>query len=178
MRLSERIKEFLLGDKGRKVVVAGAVAVMLLLLLSSVSCGGDRKSSAAEPYAASENAAELERGLEQRLTAILSRIDGAGEVTVMVTLDTVSERVYAKDAKSESSSKSDPDGTSQSAGSETEVVLAGSSKEPLQIGTLQPRVRGAAVVCSGAGDPVVKERVANTVAKALNIGLSKVYVTC
>ena len=58
------------------------------------------------------------------------------------------------------------------------MVLAGSSKEPLQIGTLQPRVRGAAVVCSGAGDPVVKERVANTVAKALNIGLSKVYVTC
>lgn len=178
MRLSERIKEFLLGDKGRKVVVAGAVAVMLLLLLGSVSCGGDKKSSAAEPYDAGENAAELERGLEQRLTAILSCIDGAGEVTVMVTLDTVSERVYAKDAKSESSSKSDSDGTSQSAGSEIEVVLAGSSKEPLRIGTVQPRVRGAAVVCSGAGDPVVKERVANTVAKALNIGLSKVYVTC
>ena len=176
MRLSERIKEFLLGDKGRKIVVAGAVAVMLLLLLSTVSCN-DEKNSVAEPYA-SENAADIERELEQRLAGLISRIDGAGEVTVMVTLDTVSQRVYEKDTKSESSSKSDPDGSSQSEGRETEVVLAGSAKEPLQVGTVQPKVRGAAVVCSGAGDPVVKERVANTVAKALNIGLSKVYVTC
>lgn len=178
MRLSERLKEVLLGDKGRKIVVAGAVAVMLLLLLSTVSCDGGGKKSVAEPYAVSENAADIERELEQRLVSLISRIDGAGEVTVMVTLDTVSQRVYEKDAKSESSSKSDADGSSQSAVSETEVVLAGSAKEPLQVGTVQPKVRGAAVVCSGAGDPVVKERVANTVAKALNIGLSKVYVTC
>lgn len=177
MRLSERLKEVLLGDKGRKIVVAGAVAVMLLLLLGTVSRSGGKKS-VAEPYAVSENAADIERELEQRLVSLISRIDGAGEVTVMVTLDTVSQRVYEKDAKSESSSKSDADGSSQSAGSETEVVLAGSAKEPLQVGTVQPKVRGAAVVCSGAGDPVVKERVANTVAKALNIGLSKVYVTC
>ena len=44
-------------------------------------------------------------------------------------------------------------------------------------GTVQPKVRGAAVVCSGASDPVVREKVANAVAKALNIGISKVYVT-
>ncbi|MCM1166551.1 MAG: hypothetical protein NC299_00925 [Lachnospiraceae bacterium] len=177
MRLSERLKEFLLGDKGRKIVVAGAVAVMLLLLLGTVFRGGSEKS-ASEPYAADENAADIERELEQRLTSLISRIDGAGEVTVMVTLDTVSQRVYEKDRKTESSSNSGADGGSQSSGSETEVVLAGSAKEPLQVGTVLPKVRGAAVVCSGASDPAVKERVANTVAKALNIGMSKVYVTC
>ena len=177
MRLSERLKEILLGDKGRKIVVAGAAAVMLLLLLSTVSCES-RDKSAAEHYAASENAAEIERELEQRLVKLIGQIDGAGEVMVMVTLDTVSERVFEKDKRIESSSRSDAEGSSQSAVSETEVVLAGSAKEPLQIGTVQPRVRGAAVVCTGASDPIVKERVANTVAKALNIGMSKVYVTC
>lgn len=177
MRLSERLRELLLGDKGRKIVIVGAVAVMLLLLLSTVSCDSGKKS-AAEPYSTGENAAEIEHELEQRLTRLLSCIDGAGEVTVMVTLDTVSQRVFEKDVKSESSSRSDTDGSSQSVGSETEVVLAGSAKEPLQVGTVQPKVRGAAVVCTGASDPVVKERVANTAAKALNIGLSRVYVTC
>ncbi len=177
MRLSERIKEVLLGDKGRKIVVAGAVAVMLLLLLSTVSCERGEKN-VTEPYAANENAAEIERELEQRLVQLVSQIDGAGEVTVMVTLDTVSERVFEKDRRSESSSESKPEGSAQSGKKETEVVLAGSSKEPLQTGTVLPKVRGAAVVCTGASDPVVKERVANAVAKALNIGLSKVYVTC
>lgn len=176
MRLSERFKELMLGEKGRKIVIAGALAVMLLLLLGTVSRGGGEKS-APEPYAA-EDAAELERELEQRLIRLISRIDGAGEVSVMVTLDTVSQRVYEKDTKTESSSRSDADGGSQTIAGETETVLAGSAKEPLQIGAVQPRVRGAAVVCSGAADPVVKERIANTVAKALNIGMSKVYVTC
>ncbi|MDE7362435.1 MAG: hypothetical protein K2N38_10935 [Oscillospiraceae bacterium] len=173
--MRERIKELLLGDKGRKIIVAGALAAMLLLLLSTVSCGG--KKSAAEPFTA-ENASELERELEQRLIQLISRIDGAGEVTVMVTLDTVSQQVYEKDARSESSSRTDSDGSSNGSAFETEVVLAGSAKEPLKVGTVQPKVRGAAVVCPGASDPIVKERVANTVAKALDIGLSRVYVTC
>lgn len=172
--MRERIKALLLGDKGRKIIIAGALAAMLLLLLSTVSRGG---GSTTEPYAA-ENAAELERELEQRLVRLISQIDGTGEVSVMVTLDTVSQQVYEKDARSESSSRSDSGGSTEGSAFETEVVLAGSAKEPLRVGTVQPRVRGAAVVCAGASDPVVKERVANTVAKALDIGLSRVYVTC
>lgn len=172
--MRERIKALLLGDKGRKIIVAGALAAMLLLLLSTLSCGG---KSASEPYAA-ENAAELERELEQRLVRLISQIDGTGEVTVMVTLDTVSQQVYEKDARSESSSRSDGDGSSTGSSFATEIVLAGSAKEPLKVGTVQPKVRGAAVVCPGASDPVVKERVANAVAKALDIGMSRVYVTC
>lgn len=172
--MRERIKALLLGDKGRKIIIAGALAAMLLLLFSTVSRGG---KSAPEPYAA-ENAAELERELEQRLVRLISQIDGTGEVTVMVTLDTVSRQVYEKNARSESSAGSDSGGSSNGSSSETEVVLAGSAKEPLRVGTVQPKVRGAAVVCPGASDPVIRERVANTVARTLDIGLSRVYVTC
>ena len=91
----------------------------------------------------------------------------------MITLESSTELLYERDRKVQRSTDSD----SESYGSETEVVLAGSAKEPLQIGSVQPKVRGAAIVCSGASDPVVRERVTNTAAKVLNLGISRVYVT-
>ena len=171
----ERLKELLQSERGGKILVFGALAVMLLLLLSTVSCEG--KSSDSLTSADIENAAEIEQKLERRLEELLGQIDGAGSVSVMVTLDSVSERVYQKDVKSESETHTSADSSWEKHSGETEVTLSGSAKQPLQIGTIQPKVRGAAVVCTGASDPLVKERVVNTVAKALNIGVSKVYVT-
>lgn len=174
MVFTERLRELISGEKGRKLLIAGAASALLLLLLGTFSCGGGKKPAVLEK---TECAAEIEQALEQRLERLISQIDGAGSATVMVTLDTVSERIYEKDKKSESASQSTAQGSSASKGSETEVVLAGSAKEPLQIGTVQPKVRGAAVVCSGASDPAVREKVTKAVAKALNIGISQVYVT-
>ena len=175
--LSERLNEFLSSDKGRRIMIASALAVMLLLLLGTVSCDGKGPSDTDVTTYQTEDFSKLERDLEQRLEKLISEIDGAGKVSVMVTIDTSSRRVYDRNEKTENSQQSSSDSLHESYGRQTEVVLAGSSKEPLEIATVQPKVRGAAVVCSGAADPVVKERVANTVAKALNIGISRVYVT-
>lgn len=178
MVIPERLMEFLRGDKGRRILIAAAVAVMILLMLSTVfhKKSGDTRQGVSQEQ--TEDYSEMERDLEQRLERLISEIDGAGKVKVMVTMDTSSTRIYDRNVKSENSQQSGADGLSESVGRQTEVVLAGSSKEPLQIGTVQPQVRGAAVVCTGAADPVIRERVANTVAKALNIGISRVYVTC
>ncbi len=91
----------------------------------------------------------------------------------MITLDKTETAVYEENKKLEETSGN----ASESSLKETEVVLAGSAKQPLLTGTVLPTVRGAAVVCEGASDPIVREKVANTVAKALNIGISRVYVT-
>ena len=178
MVFPERLKEFAASDKGRKIMIAAALAVMLLLLLSSVSCGKKSTSEIGTQAARSEDISAMEKDLERRLERLLSEIDGIGSVSVMVTVDTSSRLIYDRNVKTEGSQQSGSDNYSESFEKQTEVVLAGSSKDPLQIGTVQPQVRGAAVVCSGAADPVIRERVANTVAKALNIGISRVYVTC
>lgn len=175
MAVVERLRDFLLSDKGRRILIAAALAVMLGLLMSTVSCDRSKKSSNIDSGGVrAENLAELEEQLERRLEQIISKIDGAGSVSVMITLESSTELLYERDRKVKRSTDSD----SESYGSETEVVLAGSSKEPLQIGTILPKVRGAAIVCSGASDPVVRERVANTAAKVLDLGISRVYVTC
>ena len=177
-RLPGRLNEFLSSDRGRRIIIALALALMLLLLLSTVSCGDKGRSDTNAASKQTEDFSKLERELEQRLEKLISEIDGAGRVSVMVTVDTSTRRVYDRNEKTENSRQSGSDSLHESYERQTEVVLAGSSKEPLEIATVQPLVRGAAVVCSGASDPVVKERVANTVAKALNIGISRVYVTC
>ena len=164
-----RLKDFVSGEKGRKVLLIGGIFLLALLLLSTLF--SEKKESTAPVK--SENVAEIEEKLERRLCELISRIDGAGEVSVMVTLDTTTTAVYEKDRKLEETSGNAVGSSSK----ETEVVLAGSAKQPLLSGSIMPTIRGAAVVCEGAANPLVREKVANTVAKALNIGISRVYVT-
>lgn len=169
-------KSLFAGEKGKKILIFGAAVVIVLLLLSSVT-HGTKNASSTNVTETSEDASELEERLEQRLEELLGKIEGVGAVSVMVTLDRSSQTLFEKDEKTELNTKSESDGSSENAARETEIVLAGSGKEPLRIGVVQPKVRGAAVVCGGANDPVIREKVANTVAKALNIGISRVYVT-
>lgn len=178
MVFPERLRELIVSDKGRKIMIAAALAVMLLLLLSTVSCGGKTSAEREVSAVRIEDLSEAERALERRLEQLISEIGGVGSVSVMVTMDTSAAQIYDRNVKTETSQHSTSDSLSEGFEKQTEVVLAGSSKEPLHIGTVQPKVRGAAVVCSGAADPVIRERVANTVAKALDIGISRVYVTC
>lgn len=168
-------KNLLSGENGKKLLIIGAAAVMILLLLSSVFRGGESK--APEKNVTFEDAAELEQALESRLKRLVESIDGVGTANVMVTLDRSSTLLYEKNEKSQTDLRGESASGSENTARETETVLAGSSKEPLQTGVVLPRVRGAAVVCSGAEDPTVREKVTNAVAKALNIGISKVYVT-
>lgn len=170
-------KNLFSGENGKKILIFGAAAVMLLLLLSTVSCGSKTAShEKTDIKEIAEDTAKIEQTLEQRLERLLEKIDGVGTVSVMVTLDRTSQQLYEKDEKTETKLQNNSGGTEDTA-RETEVVLAGSAKEPLLTGVVQPKVRGAAVVCSGADDPIIREKVTYTVAKALNIGISKVYVT-
>lgn len=115
-----------------------------------------------------EDAARVERELEQRLTDIISQIDGVTSPQVMVTLDRTSERVFAEEVKSSSSG--------DSLSSENSPALTG-SKDALEKSVILPKVRGVAVVCGGAENMLVREKVVNTAARVLDIGVSQVYVT-
>ena len=98
---ARRLSEFFTGEKGKRVIIAAGLAVIALLFLSSVI----PKKEETESVIGYETAEQAERRLEQRLEALIAKIDGAGSATVMVTLDTTAERVYAQNEKT---------GTSQS----------------------------------------------------------------
>ncbi len=167
-RLTERFGGILgrlgSGNWRRFVIIVGITAIVLLFL-STVIPG---RSQQQETGSFSEDASALEAELEKRLTDIISQIDGVTSVQVMVTLDRTSERVFAEEVKSSSSG--------DSLSSENSPALSG-SKEPLEKSVILPRVRGVAVVCGGAENILVREKVVNTAARVLDIGVSQVYVT-
>lgn len=156
-----------LGKGGwRRLVLIAGIAAIVLLFLSTLAPQSEPQT--VQQYTAEETA-KLERELERRLTELLAEIDGVSSPRVMVTLDRTSERVFAEESKTRSGSGENS--------TESTLALSGSGKEALETSVILPKVRGVAVVCGGAEDIVIREKVVNTAARVLDIKVSQVYVT-
>lgn len=156
-----------LGKGGwRRLVLIAGIAAIVLLFLSTLTPQSEPQT--VQQYTAEETA-KLERELERRLTELLAEIDGVSSPQVMVTLDRTSERVFAEESKTRSGSGENS--------TESTLALSGSGKEALETSVILPKVRGVAVVCGGAENIVIREKVVNTAARVLDIKVSQVYVT-
>ena len=92
-------------SKGRtSLAVAVGVLAMLLLLLSELLPGGDTQKAAAST-AQTATVSQYQTQLEQQLEGLISQLQGAGRTTVMVTLTTGEETVYAVDTQGSCSSR-------------------------------------------------------------------------
>lgn len=142
----------------------------LLLLLLPTSPGGEAQSTAAEPQSAAEMAFSVAE-LEEKLETTLSKIDGAGEVTVALTLRTGARQVLAQDV-----AVSDRDGDSSE--ERTTVVISGGSgrEEAVALQQLAPQFQGAVVVCPGGDDPTVQLRLAEAVSDLTGLGADKISI--
>ena len=89
--------------------------------------------------------------LEQRLEELLSQIEGAGQVRVLLTEDSGRETLYQTDSQSDS----DDSGTRRT---DDTVLVEDSSRTETGLvrQTLEPRYRGAVILCRGADQPRVK----------------------
>ena len=146
------------------------LAAGLLLLLLPTSPGGGAESAAAESGRVAEFAFSVDE-LEEKLEATLSKIDGAGEVTVALTLRTGARQVLAQDV-----AVSDRDGDSSE--ERTTVVISGGSgrEEAVALQQLAPQFQGAVVVCPGGDDPTVQLRLAEAVSDLTGLGADKISI--
>ena len=112
---------------------------------------------------------------ERSLAQILSQIDGAGQVRVMLTLASGPQTVYQTDSEEQTQT----DGTQSSAvrRQETVILSRGSSyNEPAVVGTQYPVFRGALIVSEGADSPAVRYQLASAVSALLGIGTDRITV--
>lgn len=152
-----RIWEFL--KKYRHAWLILAVGLLLMLLPS-----GQKKEP--EP-----SAAEPESTMEERLSDILSQMDGVGKARVMLTQSSGEEILYQTN---ENSSRTETTQNRQI----TVVTVTGSSREEAGlVRQINPPVYlGAIVVCQGAEDPVIRLAVVNAVSRVTGLGADRISV--
>ena len=150
------------GKNRTSLAVVVGVLAMLLLLLSELLPGGTTQKVAASA-AQTATVSQYQAQLEQQLEELISQLQGAGHTTVMVTLSTGEETVYAVDTQ-----------TGDMQQQETHVLLQDGSA--LAETTYLPQVCGAAVVCDGGGDIRVAAQITELVRALLDLSANRIVV--
>ncbi len=155
------------GDKKRAAVLLLCALALVLLVLSEWT-GTRTKTETAQQ----SQPVAYAKQLETRLAQLIRSIEGAGKTQVLVTLRTGEETVWARNDTMES----EADASRMQSEQTYVLVRAGSDETGLQLKTITPAVQGVAVVCEGADDPQVQQRITQTVTAALGIGAGHVSV--
>lgn len=146
-----------------------AVAVLLAgALLLCVGGRGHDTPKAAEQDTQVFVLADFERSVEARL----ARIDGVGQLELMLTLEASEEAVYASNTR-ESAGGGQGGSREQSI---TVVSDSGYGQRPVTVKEIFPTFRGAVVLCEGADNIHVRCAVVEAVSTLCGIGSDKVAV--
>ncbi len=155
----------------RLILLLGISGIALILLSGLLPKRQNELPHAEPPPAVSEQDPDAYRiQLEERLTDLLSDMDGVGQVHVMITVSGTGEQIYASEISESHSDR----GTQSSA---SPVLLRTNGSESALISeTRTPAVCGAAILCAGGGHAAVQERVTKAAAALLGIPVSSIYV--
>lgn len=134
-----------------------AFVIIICALAVFVIFGGN---DSGEP---SENTQDPAAMLEERLERVLEKVNGAGKVTVFVSLEDYGATDYAKDSREILKEK-------QSESEETTVMKgSGSAAAPVVTRIASPKIKGVIVVAQGAKNEIVKQNLAAAVEASLAI---------
>lgn len=149
--------------KDKKTIGIFVVIVILGMVLMLGENGIKVKNTA---ETATDSTEDYE--LEKRLSAILSKVKGAGNVNVMITYQTGKEKVIAYNTNNEK------DNSAFSSRESAEAVINGDS--PVILKELYPEVEGVLIVAQGGGNTEVKNNLIRASQALLGIDVNKIEV--
>ena len=152
-KVFSKIKEY------RYIALVLLVGVILMLIPSQKE---QNHEIVAQPQVAEEKIL-----LQDALGSILSSMDGAGKVKILLTLSQGEQIIYQTDRKQ-----------SQSQTEEKTVVISGAGKEQqgLISQTIPPTYQGAVVLCQGADKAAIRLAIVNAVSNATGLSTDKITV--
>ena len=149
MKNDGTLVRYLKNMKGKWTLLLLGVAGVILLLFGSL---GGNATKAGESIGAEDYRAAL----TAEVTLLVSEVRGAGEVTVLLTLESGESRIYAENSTG---------GT---------VTVGG---DGLLVESRPPRVVGVAVVCTGGDDPAVRTEISDLLAASLGVGAHRIKIS-
>ena len=171
----DNIKNFIENNSSKKYLIVAIFGfiIMILIFLSELDFSSNDKSNLTDEKSIS--ALDYSEYIENKLCDLIQSIDGAGKTNVMITISETSEYIYAKNDKNsnkltDKTSDSDYD-------SEYVIIEQNNNDSGLLVKVIEPKIRGVAVVCEGADDPVVQQRIYSTVSAVLNISTARISIS-
>ncbi|MGI6003962.1 MAG: hypothetical protein ACOX88_00895 [Christensenellales bacterium] len=180
---TQKLKD-LTKKRGMEIVIAVVVvAVILIIYLTSWSWGGDdtKPPDTQAPLSTEESQSRSEDHAGE-LSALLSRLKGAGKVQVMITYESGPEIVPAFSTTEQSNQTSENSSTinrttTQSNQTKQPVTAGGSGQvQAVVLKEIEPAIKGVIVLAEGAGDIRVKMNLLQAVQTVLQIDANQVDV--
>lgn len=174
-KLIERISEKTKLGKKLLLPVFLLAAGVVGLLLSELPETSKASSAQVTTIASKSGEQEYIEQLEERLTLLISKIDGVGAVTVMITLESSVEDVYLHNF--DYGENVDSGGKSNIEQKDEYVIVDdGQAEKGIVVRVNQPKIRGVAVVCDGGGSDVIRTRITEAITALLDVSSARVSV--
>jgi len=190
---SEKLKKIKHLKKDQLVILLLFGILLVVIAIPSEPKKKDKAfgENAAEEEALSEEAlssgteeASYEKKQEKRLKEALQRVEGVGQVEVMITLKVSSEKVVEKDTPSTSQTVEEEDSgggkrsTRDESWSEATVYreLEDGSRTPYVVKELEPQVEGVIVIAEGGGNPLVRQNILEAVQALFPVEAHKIKI--
>ena len=108
--------------------------------------------------------------LEDRIRQLCLAVEGVERVSVLVTLESGSEFIYADNVTEESG---------VDFGKYTSdylIIDNGSGTSPVLVSEIYPKIRGVAVVCDGGDEPTLQKKLTEMLSAALGISSGRIKI--
>lgn len=164
--------------------LAGVLLLVIALPIGEKEGQREEKLRAEELETTDVAAEEYAMFLERRLEKLLSQIDGAGDVSVMITLQSTAEKVVEKDTEENSETVTEEDSqggnrTTRNTERREETVYDEEKSEgqaPYVRKELSPKVEGVVVISPGGDQPVVTKNITEAVQALFDIDTHKIRI--
>lgn len=179
----QKIKEKKLKRSDWLILVLAGILILIIALPTDTK--GKKQAEEAKENISKENSTmEASKDeIEQKLEAILEKIDGAGEVKVMITYQDSGTQVVEKDKNTSENSLEESDSTGgvrstkeQQLQESTVYEEADAGNTPFVSKELLPKVEGILIVASGGDNQKVKQNISEAVLALFQVEAHRIKI--